>query len=235
VVTEWPGLGVEMTFQEATFRLGSAGWAAAQADGPTTDLVFGKDGALVLSLPCDETLRPDAAAEIGALRSEGYDVWLLSGDDPARVVDVARRCGLSEDHAVGGASPQQKDAWLEAHDHDDVLMVGDGVNDTLVVEHAFCSGTPAIDRPFMAARSDFYFVAAGLAPVREALHTAKTVARVRTMNLSIALAYNVVTVGLAYAGLMSPLFCAVVMPLSSLTTLGATRLSITASKCPWKS
>jgi len=113
-------------------------------------------------------------------------------------------------------------------------MVGDGINDTLAVEHAYCSGTPAIDRPFMAARSDFYFVSPGLAPIRAALHAAKALVRVRSMNLSIALAYNAVAVALSYAGLMSPLVCAVIMPLSSLTTIAATRVALSPRSRLWK-
>jgi Cu2+-exporting ATPase len=87
----------------------------------------------------------------------------------------------------------------------------------------------------MAARSDFYFMSPGLSPIRMALHAAKAVAWVRSMNLSIAVTYNVLAVTLAYAGLMSPLLCAVLMPLSSLTTLGATRVALAPGSRLWKS
>jgi Cu2+-exporting ATPase len=234
-VTECAGRGVELTLHQQTYRLGAAGWAVSPSSVATAELVFAVNGRVLATLTCREDLRADAADEVAALQREGYDVWLLSGDDPSRVVDVARRCGLSAECAIGGASPQGKDEWLRAHDHRDVLMIGDGINDTLVVEHAFCSGTPAVDRPFMAARSDFYFMSPGLSPIRMALHAAKAVARVRSMNLSIAVTYNVVAVTLAYAGLMSPLLCAVLMPLSSLTTLGATRVALSPRSRLWKS
>ena len=177
-VTEWLGLGVELACDGETYRLGSASWAAPSHNANSA-LVFAASEHVLATLSCREELRPDAAEEVAALQREGYDVWLLSGDAPSRVVDVARRCGISAERAIGGASPQCKDEWLRAHDHRDVLMIGDGVNDTLVVEHAFCSGTPAVDRPFMAARSDFYFVTPGLSPIRMALHAARAVAWVR--------------------------------------------------------
>jgi len=44
--------------------------------------------------------------------------------------------------------------------------VGDGVNDALALDRAHASGTPAIDRPFVPARADFFFVTPGLAPIR---------------------------------------------------------------------
>jgi Cu2+-exporting ATPase len=113
-------------------------------------------------------------------------------------------------------------------------MVGDGINDSLVVGDAWCSGTPAVDRPFMPARADFYFVTAGLRPIRIALRAGRRLARVVRLNLAIAVVYNVVTVGLAVAGRMSPVLCAVLMPLSSLTTIGATVLSLSKRSATWK-
>jgi Cu2+-exporting ATPase len=114
-------------------------------------------------------------------------------------------------------------------------MIGDGINDSLVVARAFCSGTPAIDRPFMAARSDFYFVTPGLRCIRLALAAAQKLGEVRRRNLALALAYNVLSISLAYAGVMSPLACAVFMPASSLTTILATTFSLNARSPLWRS
>ena len=105
--------------------------------------------------------------------------------------------------------------------------MGDGINDSLVAEEAYCAGTPAIDRPFMAARCDFYFVSPGLGPIRAALHMAKRLQRVVHANLAIAAFYNVITVSLALAGRMTPLWCAILMPISSLTTVLATTAQLT--------
>ncbi len=232
-VREEPGRGLSCTDAGgAEYRLGAPAWAAPGAAG---DIAFGRNGKLLAAFTLDERLRPDAENEISELRARGYDIWLLSGDEPARAAQMARAAGIPEDHAVGGASPQAKAEWAAAHDRRDLMMIGDGINDSLAVERAFCSGTPAIDRPFMAARSDFYFVTPGLRPVRLALEAAKTLARVRKRNLALAVGYNVIAVSLAYAGLMSPLLCAVLMPASSLTTLAATTWSLHARSRLWRS
>ena len=52
--------------------------------------------------------------------------------------------------------------------------------------------------------------------------TARTVRRAVRLNLGVALAYNAVAVSLAFAGVMSPVLCAIVMPLSSLSTIAMT-------------
>jgi P-type Cu2+ transporter len=113
--------------------------------------------------------------------------------------------------------------------------VGDGVNDTLALDHAHVSGTPAVDRPYVPARADFFFVTPGLAPVRLALRSSRALAQVVRADLAIALVYNALAIGLALAGRMSPLLCAVLMPASSLTTIAATVAALSPRSRLWKS
>jgi P-type Cu2+ transporter len=236
VIAEEPGRGMSLRRSGSEWRLGSAEWVAKTAPvTPDADLAFGVDGRLLATIGTTEELRTDARHEVDALRAGGYDVWLLSGDTSDRTRVAAQTAGIAPTHAIGSCSAAEKASWVAAHDHGDLLMVGDGINDSLVVEQATCGGTPAIDRPFMAARSDFYFVTPGLHPVRLALVVAKKVARVRNRNLVIALAYNVLSIGLAYAGLMSPLLCAVLMPASSLATVLGTVSSLSPRSALWKS
>jgi Cu2+-exporting ATPase len=233
-VTEEPGCGLLLLGDAGELRLGAPAWAAPGA-ATHGDLVFSRDGAVLADLTTSEELRPDVASEVHALRAGGYEVWLLSGDDSARAAQSAQAAGIGAGHAVGGASAAAKAAWVATRDRDDLLMIGDGINDSLVVAEAFCSGTPAIDRPFMAARSDFYFVTPGLRCVRLALAAARKLGAVRRRNLALALAYNVLSISLAYAGLMSPLACAVFMPASSLVTILATTFSLNARSALWRS
>src|ERR1019366_4635261 len=95
------------------------------------------------------------------------------------------------------------------------LFVAAGVSAALALDHALVSGSPAVARPFVPARADFFFVTPGLAPIRLALRSARVLAQVVHFDLTIALAYNAITVALALAGRMSPLACAVLMPASS--------------------
>jgi Cu2+-exporting ATPase len=233
-VHEVPGKGLELATDEGTYRFGLPSWAAA-GNAQRGDVCFARDGAALAWFSTEEALRAGARDEIRALREEGYDVWLLSGDEAARTAQTARFAGIPEDHAVGGATPTAKADWVAAHDREDLLMIGDGINDSLVVERAFCGGTPAVDRPFMAARSDFYFTTPGLGCIRLALRVGKAVTQVRRRNLVIAVAYNLLCVGLAYAGLLSPLACAVLMPVSSLTTILGTSVTLSSKSPLWKS
>ncbi|MDI1475944.1 heavy metal translocating P-type ATPase metal-binding domain-containing protein [Polyangium sp. y55x31] len=216
---EVTGRGVEAEYEGHLYRLGASAWIDPAAPEGDADVAFGVDGRVLAAFHTVEDLRPDAPAEIRALRAMGYDVGILSGDLDERALRVAAACGIAPEKTVGGKSAEAKAQWVREHDRGDLLFLGDGINDALVATEATVSGTPAIDRPFLAARTDFYFVTPGLAPVRLALASAQRLRRVLGITLSVALAYNVVTVGLSCAGFMTPLLCAVLMPLSSLSTI----------------
>jgi Cu2+-exporting ATPase len=257
VVRELAGLGLETEDAGQVWRLGAGAWAMSapadgdderdrsNGDGDDRDVLLTRDGVVIARIATVEEARPGARAEVLELQREGYETCVLSGDSPEATRAMAAACGIPEANAFGARTPEGKAAWLRQLDAQDsrdaqdardahaaraakkTLFVGDGINDSLVAEEAYCAGTPAIDRPFMAARCDFYFVSPGLGPVREALHMAKRLARVVHVNLAVAVFYNAVTVTLAVAGLMTPLWCAVLMPLSSLSTVLVTTAQLT--------
>jgi Cu2+-exporting ATPase len=238
-VVEHPGAGLELIRGGRRWRLGEASWAIGRAHAGETprepDVVFSLDGEPIASIRTAERLRSDAANEVRALAADGLAVWLLSGDAQPRAIAAARASGIPAARAVGGQSPQDKASFLDAHDRADTLFVGDGVNDALALDRAFVSGTPAVDRPYVPARADFFFVTAGLAPIRLALRSARALAQIVRIDLAIALAYNALTIALALAGRMSPLLCAVLMPASSLTTIGVTVGALSPRSRLWRS
>lgn len=209
-VSERIGHGVELTLHNRVYQLGKLGLTV--------------DNRVILSIDTEEDLRADAAREVQALRDEGYALAILSGDAELNVACVAKSVGIAEYRA--DQSPADKADYIRRVDRQDTLVVGDGINDGPAIATAFCSGTPAIDRPFIAARSDFYLVSSGLAPIRLALDAARHLAVVLRIGLGVALAYNAVTIALAYAGVMTPLLCAVLMPASSLSTILAVIASL---------
>lgn len=223
------GKGVEATVQGDVYRLGASSFACPTAE-PTSHLCFSRNGELLLACEMAEQLRPDAAKELHALADAGLRTWMLSGDSPEKARAVAQVCGISEEHTFGNVTPDDKAAFFRERPSMRALFLGDGLNDGLAAQEAYCVGTPALDRPFMASRADFYVVTAGLAPLRKAFAWARRLRRVVRRTFAIALAYNIVTVTLACAGLMSPLVCAILMPVSSLSTVLTTTFSLKSRK-----
>src|SRR5690606_21547864 len=130
---------------------------------------------------------------------------------------MADALGIPDAH--GGLTPEEKAAWVEAHDRRDTLMIGDGANDSLAFDRAYCTGTPTVERGLLEHKADFYFLGRTLSGIRRLL--AVTRARRRTVRrvIGFSIAYNAIAVGLSLAGLMNPLLAAVIMPISSLISL----------------
>jgi Cu2+-exporting ATPase len=230
-VTEHAGQGVELTRDGVCWRLGRAQWAVAgQGVAAVSGPVLTRGGVLVASFALRESVRLDARREVQALQAEGRVVWLISGDAPARVRDMAEALGIPATHALGGQRPEDKASAVSALDAADTLYLGDGVNDSLAFERALCAGTPAIDRPVMPGKSDFFLLGEGLASIREALHLSLRLRQVVRRLLTLAVAYNVVAVTVCLAGWMTPLRAALAMPATSLATVLFTVWSLSAAR-----
>ncbi len=229
-VTEHPGQGLELVRDGETWRLGSASWAAPGTSRAQGGVVLAWEGEAVAAFPMRESVRADARREVQALREEGFDVWLISGDSPLRVHDMAVALGIPVENALGGKRPEEKAAAVVLVDAADTLYLGDGVNDSLAFEKALCAGTPAIDRPVMPGKSDFFLLGEGLGAIREALGLSLTLRRVVRRLLGLALVYNAVAVAVCLAGLMTPLRAAVAMPATSLSFVLYTVYSLSAAR-----
>ncbi len=199
------------------WSLGRAKWMdGGEADGST---VLAWSGRVVARFRFEDQARPDARREIAALRERGLDSFILSGDETAKVAAMAGQLGLPPDNAYGNQSPEAKAAWLLEHRADDALMLGDGANDSLAFDAARCRGTPVVHRGVLAAKADFYYLGQGLGGLRALFEVNDVRRRTHRVLLAFMITYNVTAVGFAVAGLMNPLFAAVLMPLSSLATL----------------
>jgi len=237
-VREISGLGLVWTNERGEWRLGKSDFAVPDGSGEQPEpgsSLFSLDGNRILAISCIEDLKHDAADEVARLLDSGYDVHLLSGDAPERVERIAVRLGLSPDQLRGGLTPEAKAAVVEDLDDSDTLMIGDGLNDSLSFDRAWCAATPAIDRAVLPHKADFYYLGDGVSAVRRALAAARRLRAVQRGNLVFATIYNLGAVGLCLGGLVTPVVAAVLMPLSSVTVVSLTILRLSRGRSAWMS
>ena len=160
-------------------------------------------------------LRPDTGEALAQMARMGITSSIISGDNTAAVLDVARATGLT---AQAGAAPADKQAViasLRAGGHN-VLMVGDGLNDGPALAAATASMAPGDASEVGLQAADLVFVQDSLLAVPRALRAARATMRIVRQNFALAIGYNVIAVPLAIAGLVTPLIAAVAMSGSSL-------------------
>ena len=85
----------------------------------------------------------------------------------------------------------------------------------------------------MPARTDFYFVTPGIAPIALALRLSHRFAFVVRRNVTLALLYNAAAVALALTGHMAPWLAALLMPASSIAIVALTVASLSARSATW--
>ncbi len=219
-IREVPGHGVQGLLHGRAVRLGRADWIGAEPVADTATYLSGGR-----SYRFADALRPGARAAVDGLRAQGFEVHLFSGDHPAAVADIARRTGIDAFRA--SMRPEEKAARIEEMRRAGrrVLMVGDGLNDTAALAGAHVSVSPASALDAARTVSDMVLLGRDLAPIADAVRTARSATcRIRE-NFAIAALYNAVAVPLALSGLATPLMAALAMSSSSiLVSLNALRL-----------
>ncbi len=223
-IRERPGYGVEGSWKGMPVRLGRAEWCGAAPGGETATWLVTGEGA-PRAFTFTDRLRPGAAGLMSALQKAGQRMILLSGDNAAAVSSLAAELGISDWSA--GVLPAEKAARireLRAAGRN-VLMVGDGLNDTAALAEAYVSISPASALDAARVASDIVLLGQNIAPIADAIRISQQASRRIVENFKISAGYNIVAVPLALFGMATPLAAALAMSLSSITvSLNALRL-----------
>ena len=236
-VQTFAGDGVEGIVNGRLMRIGRPQFVAALHGLPLPgEIEFAPDAVSVVALGnaqgwvalfmLDDVLRHDAQEMIRALKEEGVQVSLLSGDRPQRARHTATELGIAE--CCGGATPADKLAYVRELQSCGaiVAMVGDGVNDAPVLAQAQVSIAPGGGTPLAHISADIILMADRLDAIVQTVRASRQALRVIRQNLAWAVAYNAIALPLAIAGLVTPLVAAIGMSSSSLVVvLNALRLA----------
>jgi heavy metal translocating P-type ATPase len=225
-VTLHPGEGISGTIAGTPYFIGNGRLAARIGTGAGQEAYptyFGWDGAVRGGLRFGDRVRPETPALCAELRRRGIRTVLLSGDSRQATADVAGEIGADEWFA--DATPDGKVETIRRLQKAGarVAMIGDGVNDAPCLAQAelgIALGTGA-DLAMQAA--PLVLMGAGLNAVTETLDLAHRAFRIVRQNLFWALVYNVAGITLAVTGVLTPIFAAAAMVISSLSVVANSR------------
>ena len=191
-------------------------------DDGATHVFLAREGALLARFVLADTLRADAGTLVEGLRRRGIETTIASGDSAAAVERVARDLGVP--HHLAALSPQDKldEATRLTASGEQVLMLGDGVNDAPALAGAHVSVAMGRGAAAAAARADAVLIGDDPGQLLIALDIARRARRIVKQNLAWALAYNLVALPLAATGAVPPWAAAIGMSLSSLAVAGNT-------------
>jgi Cu2+-exporting ATPase len=218
---ELPGLGHRFhDIDHRLWSLGKCGWdgkssSQTQATRPGCELRC--DGKLISYFEFHESLRPEAQETLQLLAD--HNPHILSGDHTDRVQQIADLLGIEASRVHAGLSPENKATIVQEIDPEGSLFLGDGANDSLAFDASFMTGAVA-GRGVLEAKADFYFLSNGLQFLPKMFLLAKKYSFAVRSVFTFSLSYNLIAVAICLAGHMNPLIAAILMPLSSLVSLG---------------
>lgn len=226
-----PGSGVQANIDEQQYRVGNLGFmphapasellTQAQALEQTgSSCIWCADMQQVLGfIALKDRVKADARQSIEQLKTMGKNITMLTGDSPSVAQCVADELGI--DRVIAGVLPSDKAEHVKRIQQSGVtLMVGDGVNDAPALVQADTSIAIGSGSDISAQHADVVVLKSTLAPIVQALSLSRNTQRIIKQNIVFALSYNAVMIPLAMMAKATPLFAAIVMPISSIIVIG---------------
>lgn len=223
---ETAGCGMEgqVNFQE--IWMGSAAWL--QSRGLKTAPVSNEGSVIHVAINgqyrgcylLQNALRPETDRLIKELSSH-YQLALLSGDNERERARFTEVFG-AQAQLQFNQSPLNKLGFIRELQQQGktVMMVGDGLNDAGALKQSDVGVAVVEDMSAFSPASDVILSARLVSRLDAILRFAKSAVRVIKASFLLSAAYNVVGLTLAVQGLLSPVVCAILMPVSSITVVG---------------
>ncbi len=184
------------------------------------------NGTLAGALAIADPLKPSSAAAVAALRRQGLEVVMLTGDTRRTAEAIAREAGITR--VVADVRPDGKVEEIRRLQGEGrvVAMVGDGINDAPSLAQADVGIAMGTGTDIAMEASDITLMRGDPAAVVDALALARSSLRIMKQNLFWAFVYN--TIGIPVAGgalypmfriLLSPILASAAMAMSSVSVV----------------
>ncbi|APG88638.1 copper-transporting P-type ATPase ActP (plasmid) [Sinorhizobium americanum CCGM7] len=201
--------------------------AARLGDDGKSPLYAAIDGRLAAIIAVADPLKETTREAIRALHDLGLKIVIVTGDNRRTAEAIARRLGIDE--VLAEVLPDGKAAAVKRLQADGrkVAFVGDGINDAAALAAADVGIAIGTGTDVAIESADVVLMSGDLVGVPSAIALSKATIRNIKQNLFWAFAYNVVLIpvgaGALYPGygvLLSPVFAAGAMALSSVFVVG---------------
>ncbi|MEM3562575.1 MAG: cation-translocating P-type ATPase [Candidatus Jordarchaeaceae archaeon] len=175
-----------------------------------TALLISHDGHICGVITVADTPRYKSRETIAELKKLGVKTIMLTGDNPRTAKAIANQLGLDE--VIAEMLPEEKAKKIKELEDSGkrVAMVGDGINDAPALAQAtvgIAMGAAGTAAAMEAA--NIVLMADDLAKIPEIIQAGKKTLRTIKQNITIGILFNIIGVGLAAFGFLTPFLAAV--------------------------
>jgi len=221
---ETAGKGYEATVRGKVYKIGSAKFTHKEAKSLETAVYIERDGEFLGKFIFKNEYR-DGLAEM-AKELKDYKIHVLSGDNSSEEQTLKNLIPNITEMRFS-QSPEDKLEYIK-HLQDQgkkVAMLGDGLNDAGALKQSNIGIAIADDTNSFTPSSDVIMNGGVLTKLHDYFALTKDAMIIVKLTFGISFLYNVVGLTAAVLGEMSPLFAAILMPLSSISVVAFTSLS----------
>ncbi len=221
---EITGAGLQAEVGGDAFKLGSHDFVQdGKAKGPdqteATQIYVSKNDQLLGKFKVENKYREGIREVVASLRDR-YDFSILTGDNKSEEQRLMDLFGNSTTYRFK-QSPQDKLEYIvdmqKQQGH--VMMIGDGLNDAGALQQSDIGITVTDDASHFTPASDAIMTSSALGDLPKFLGFAKVSQRIVVAAFLISFVYNILGIGFALTGNLTPLIAAILMPLSSISVV----------------
>jgi Cu+-exporting ATPase len=227
---EIPNKGLTAKFRSDTYKIGSATHVGVnvsidQNEQLVTRVYFSVNDFVLGSFVLTHAYRTELGDVLNQI-SKHNQIHLLSGDNDKQRTQLSQY--FDQNQMRFNQSPEDKLNYVAAlKSNHIVMMVGDGLNDAGALKAADIGVSMTEDTSHFTPASDIIFDASAFGLFPNFMRFANSTLHVIYGSFVLSLLYNIVGLFFAVQGLLSPLFAAIIMPLSSITIILFTTLGTT--------
>lgn len=216
--SEIPGAGISGVVDGIRIKIGSLSFTGRRADGArSTSIHIEINDEYKGYASVGIKYREGTKSMISQLKKDGYSMHLISGDKDADREFLKTLFG--DVPMIFEAKPADKQQYIELLQKQGkkVLMMGDGLNDTgaLLQSHAGLAVNDSVNN--FSPSCDGLLDSSQLTRLPQLLKLSKRAVAVIHLSFILALVYNLVAVSVAAAGKLTPVFAAILMPVSTIS------------------
>ena len=221
---ETAGKGYEATVRGKVYKIGSAKFTHQEAKSLETAVYIERDGEFLGKFIFKNEYR-DGLAEM-AKELKDYKIHVLSGDNSSEEQTLKNLIPNITEMRFS-QSPEDKLEYIKSLQDQGkkVAMLGDGLNDAGALKQSNIGIAIADDTNSFTPSSDVIMNGGVLTKLHDYFALTKDAMIIVKLTFGVSFLYNVVGLTAAVLGEMSPLFAAILMPLSSISVVAFTSLS----------
>lgn len=169
--------------------------------------------------------REGMSAMVGQLRSNGYEVHLLSGDHSTEGHKLKLQLGI-DIPMLFDQSPTDKLNYIQQLQNEgkSVMMVGDGLNDAGALQKSNVGIAVTDQTHLFTPASDAILEGDQVAQLFQLIRYAKSAKTIIVLIFILSIAYNLIGMYFATQALLSPMVAAILMPISSISIVALSAL-----------